>query len=254
MKDQELLIAFLTACTTTWLFLIFFYMIFLNPKRLVKKRYTTKYIQFIRKNYRKRMRGIAIAIPIIILISYGIFWLVAGRPATYNHIFYLFLIFLLFVIPFPIMDYLKSKKRYKELAYETNAEIVVDIKHSKLHKFFNPVTEIFILILFILFTVILVQIPYMVYIHLGIPWIFYFTLLKTKHATLPMLRDGYLYSFIFMELNYLLVIFYIARYAIFCQHCLTFGNKLIAMMLVAIMFIRMIYYMANFRKIYSTLS
>jgi len=254
MKDQELLITFFTACITTWLFLILFYSIFLRPKRLSKKGYSTEYINFIRKDYRKRMRGIAIAIPILLLIASGIFWLFAGRPVTLNHITYIFLIFFLLVIPFPIIDYLKSKKRYKELAYETSAEVVIDLKHSKLHKFFNPIIELFIVILFVSFTLIFMQLPFMVYIHLGIPWILYLSIMKSKYATLPMLRDGYLYSFIFMELNYALVIFYIARYAAFCQNCLINSHKLIALLLMAIMFSRMIYYIMNFRKVYHSLS
>jgi hypothetical protein len=94
----------------------------------------------------------------------------------------------------------------------------------------------------------------MVYIHLVIPWILYFTLMKSTYATLPMLRDGYLYSFIFMELNYILVIFYIARYATFCQNCLTNENKWFALLLMMTMAGRMIYYLLNFRKVYQTLS
>jgi hypothetical protein len=101
MKNQELIITFFTACLTTWLFLILFYWVFLRANRLIKKGYSTEYIEFIRKDYRKRMFGIAMAIPILLLIASGIFWLFMGRPASINHITFIFLIFFLLVVPFP---------------------------------------------------------------------------------------------------------------------------------------------------------
>lgn len=254
MKDQELLITFVTACATTWLFLIIFYLIFLNRGRLFRKGYSGEYIEFIRKDYRKRMQGVAFAIPLLLLVASGIFWLIAGQPVTYNHVTIIFLIFFLLVIPFPVIDYIKSNKRYKELAYKTSAEVVFDMNHLKLHKFFNPSLELSIGILFILFHILIIRLPFMVYVHLGIPWILYLSVLKSKYATLPMLRDGYLYSFIFMELNYALVIFYIARYTTFCQDCLARTHLLVAVLLMTIMFGRMIYYILNFRKVYQAMS
>jgi hypothetical protein len=254
MKDQELLISFFTACATTWLFLILFYLIFLHRGRLFRKGYSGEYIEFIRQDYRKRMRGIAIAIPLLLLIASGIFWLIAGRPVTYNHLTIIFLIFFILVIPFPVMDYIKSKKRYKDLAYKTSAEVVFDMNHLKLHKFFSPSLELSIGILFVLFQILIIHLPSMVYVHLGIPWILYLSVLKSKYTTLPMLRDGYLYSFIFMELNYALVIFYIARYATFCQDCLARTPMLTAVLLMTIMLGRMIYYVFNFRKVYQAMS
>ena len=254
MKDQELLITFFTACAATWLFLVIFYLIFLNRGRLFRKGYSEEYIEFIRKDYIKRMRGVAFAIPLLLLVASGIFWLIAGRPVSYDHVTIIFLIFFLLVIPFPVIEYFKSKKRYKELAYKMNAEVVFDINHLKLHKFFNPALELSIGILFILFQILIFHLPFMVYIHLGIPWILYLSLLKSNYATLPMLRDGYLYSFIFMELNYALVIFYIARYATLCPDCLARTQMMVAVLLMTIMFGRMIYYILHFRKVYHAMS
>lgn len=254
MNNLELLLVFITICVTTWIFLISFFAIFLNPGRLTRKKYSSEYIQFIRKDYKNRIRGIALAIPILLLISLGIFWLIAGRPLTYNHLTVVFLIFFLLIVPFPILDYLKSKKRYKKLAFHTSAEVVFDLNHQKLHKFFNPRLELILSILFILFHILIFNLPFMVYIHLGIPWILYISVLKSKYSTLPMLRDGFLYSFIFMELNYALIIFYIARYAVFCQSCLNATHQLLSGLLIIVMLSRMIYYILNFRKVYQAMS
>jgi hypothetical protein len=57
-----------------------------------------------------------------------------------------------------------------------------------------------------------------------------------------------------MELNYLLVVFYIARYGLISENYLSGDEKLFSLLLMAIMFSRMIYYIMNFRKIYHTLS
>jgi hypothetical protein len=195
------------------------------------------------------MRGIGIAIPILLLVACGIFWLFAGRPENYREIIYIFLIFYLLVFPFPIVDYFKSKRSYKSYSY--SPPVQADIKAQK---FFHPLLEIVIVGLFIMYTMLIIQLPFMAYIHLAIPWIIYFISIKSRYVTLSILRDGYLNAFIFMELNYLLVVFYIARYGLISQNYLSGNQKLFSLLLMAIMFSRMIYYIMNFRKIYHTLS
>lgn len=251
MKDQELLIAFSSVSITTWMIMIVFYHQFLSKKRLLKKEYSIEFIYFMRKDYRTRMTAIGIAIPILLLIAIGIFWVFAGRPEKYIHLISIYGIFLSLVFPISVLDYFKTKDAYKNLAYRGSQ---INEFEMNSNKFFNPILELFIAIPFILYTIILNQLPFMVYFHLVIPWILYFANMKSKIFTQFMLRDGYLYSFIFMELNYLLVIFYIARYGLLCQNCLTYENKLISLLLMAIMFSRMIYYIMNFRKDYHSIS
>jgi hypothetical protein len=249
MKDQDLIIIFITSWVTTWLLLFLFYLLFLNKRKLMKKGYTLEFIRFMRKDYIKRMRGIGIAIPILLLVACGIFWLFSGRPESYREIMYIFIIFYVLVFPFPISDYFRSKNSYSTYNYHPQVE-----KDIKANKFFNPLVEFCILLLFIMFTVLIIQMPFMVYIHLVIPWILYFVSIKSRYVTLSILRDGYLNAFIFMELNYLLVIFYIARYGLISQNYLSADQKLFSLLLMAIMFSRMIYYIMNFRRIYHMLS
>ena len=249
MKDQDLLIIFFTSWVTTWLLLFLFYILFLSKKRLLTKGYTFEFISFMRGDYIKRMRGIGIAIPILLLVACGIFWLFAGRPDNYKELLYIFVIFYFLVFPFPIVDYFRSKNAYKSYTY--NPPVEIDIKSNK---FFHPLLEFFIVVLSILYTVLLIQLPFMVYIHIAIPWILYFVSIRSGYVTLSILRDGYLNAFIFMELNYLLVIIYIARYGLISQNYLSGNQKLFSLLLMAIMFSRMIYYIMNFRKIYHTLS
>ncbi len=251
MKDQELLIAFSSVSVTTWIILIVFYIQFLSKNRLLKNGYTYEFITFMQKDYRTRMTAIGIAIPILLLIALGIFWVFAGRPEKYIHLTYIYGIFLSLIFPISILDYFKTKDAYHNLV---NRGSLINDHVMKTNKFFNPTLELFIAIPFIMYTLVLIHLPYIVYFHLVIPWILYFASMKSKIFTQFMLRDGYLYSFIFMELNYLLVIFYIAKYGLLCQNCLSQENKLISLLLMAIMFSRMIYYIMNFRKDYQSIS
>jgi len=249
MKDQELLIAFFSVSITLWMIMILFYFRFLSKKRLIKNGYTYEFIYFMRKDYRTRMTAIGIAIPILLLIAIGIFWVVAGRPEKYMHLVYIYGIFLALIFPISILDYYKTKESYHTLVYQGSTKMENDIDA---HKFFNPILELFLAIPFILYTILLVNLPYMVYFHLVIPWILYFLSAKSRIFTQFIFRDGYLYSFIFMELNYLLVIFYIAKYGFWCVNCYSHENKLISLLLIAIMFSRMVYYIMNFRRDYQS--
>ena len=251
MKDQELLIAFSSVSMTTWIIMIVFYLRFLNKKRLIKNGYTYEFISFMQKDYRTRMTAIGIAIPILLLIAIGIFWVIAGRPEKYIHLIYIYGIFLSLIFPISILDYYKTKNAYHTLVYKGSTKMDAEMNTNK---FFNPILELFIAVPFILYTIILTQLPYMVYFHLVIPWILYLVSMKSKIFTQFMLRDGYLYSFIFMEMNYLLVIFYIAKYGLLCRDCMANDSKLISLLLMAIMFSRMIYYIMNFRKDYQSVS
>jgi len=251
MKDQELLIAFSSVSITTWMIMILFYFRFLSKKRLIKNGYTYEFISFMRMDYRTRMTAIGIAIPILLLSAIGIFWVLAGRPEKYIHYIYIYGIFLALIFPMAILDYIKTKDAYHTLIYQGSTKNELEMNTNK---FFNPILELFIAIPFILYSIILIKLPFMVYFHLAIPWILYFVSTKSRIFTQFILRDGYLYSFIFMELNYLLVIFYIARYGFNCEDCFSNENKLISLLLMAIMFSRMIYYIMNFRKDYQSFS
>lgn len=220
MDTNYLLILYGTSCLATWIFLFLFYNIYANESRLKRNGHNEPYISFLRKDYQKRCIGIALALPILLLTAYSIFWLFAGHPNAYNQLIYIFLIFLILVIPFPLMDIKKSKKEYKRMAMETGSEIIIDMKYKVLHRFFNPIIEVAFTILFTLYFVISKNnIPVLVFVHLLLPWLIYFSARNSKYLTKPLMKDGYLMIFSIITINFLIVLFYIYRYAIQCDHC-----------------------------------
>jgi hypothetical protein len=247
METTYLLILFGTSCITTWVFLLLFYIIYTNKKRLINNRYSDEYISFLRKDYRKRSLGIAIALPILLLSAYSIYWLFFGIPNSFDNLIYIFLIFLILVLPFPVMDIRKSKKEYKKLALETNAEIIIDLKFKVLHSFFSPFLEMIFLALFVSYYLISPNtIPVIVFIHLLIPWLIYLSARNSKFLTKPLMKDGYLFLFVVITVNYLIVIFYIYRYGIKCLECSGNVNKTFSMVVLIVLLLKILYSLFNF--------
>jgi hypothetical protein len=217
-----------------------------------------EYVRFLRKDYKKRSIGIAIALPLLLLSAYSIYWLFTGKPESVNNLIYIFLIFLFLVIPFPILDIRKSKKEYKKLALDTNAEILIDIKYRILHRIFNPLIETIFLVLFVLYYFISdTSLPVFVFIHLLIPWLIYLSARNSKFLIRPLMKEGYLLLFLVITLNYLIVIFYIFRYGIQCVECTGEGNKTLGMFILIIFGFKIIYSFYNFiitRKFYTDTS
>ncbi len=98
-----------------------------------------------------------------------------------------------------------------ELRFESKAEIVVDIGHNLLHKLFHPTLEIISSIVYIGFMLILDLDFHIAFIHILLLWFLYLTIRSVKYQVRPSLKDGYLYSFIFMSINNLLIIYYLVR-------------------------------------------
>jgi hypothetical protein len=178
------------------------------------------YISFLRKDYKKRCLGIALIFPVLLLSAYSIFWLFFGHPSADSQLIYIFLIFLVLVIPFPLMDIKKSKKEYKKMAIETGSEIIIDMKFKVLHQFFNPIIEAIFSLLFTLYFITThPNIPVLVFVHILLPWLIYLSARNSKYLTKPLMKDGYLLLFLVITINFLIVLFYIFRYSIQCPSC-----------------------------------
>jgi len=220
MDTTYLLILFTSSCIAIWVFSLLFYFFFTNEKRLLKNGYSPEYIAFLQKDYKIRLFGISIGVPVLLLTAYSIFWMFFGYPDAYNHLLYIFIIFFLLVLPFPIMDMKKSKRAYKKLAIETNSEIIIDMRFKVLNKFFNPIIELSFLIIFLFYYLVLNQImPAFSFIHLLIPWLIYFATRNSKYQTKPSMKDSYTLVFSVITINFLLVLFHIYRYGIQCVEC-----------------------------------
>lgn len=254
METLDLLTLWITASICTWSFLLLYYFIFLSEKRLINKGFSMEYIAFTKRDHKKRMLGISMAVPPLLLLAYAIFYLLFSIPETTADLTLILLIFILLVIPFPLMDYKKTKKSYKKLAEETGSEIAIDMKHKNLHAFYNPYLELVLNMVFIGFALFLLNIPTLAYLHLIIPWFLYLSARNAKFVTLAVLKDGYLYSFIFMLINYLIIIFYILWYNLLCAECRVYQHLIIAMGLSLLLLARAVYYIVHFRQIYRQMS
>jgi len=247
MDTIYLLILFGTSCIVTWVFLLLFYIIYTNKNRLINTGYSDEYISFLRKDYKKRSLGIAIALPALLLSAYSIYWLFFGIPNSYDNLIYIFLLFLFLVLPFPIMDMRKSKKEYRKLALETNSEIIIDLKFKVLHSFFSPIFELIFVALFVSYYLISQNtIPVIVFIHLLIPWLIYLSARNSKFLTKPLMKDGYLLLFIVISVNYLIVVFYIYRYGIQCLECSGNVNKTFSVVVLIVLLLKILYSLFNF--------
>jgi len=255
MDTTYLLLLFGTACFATWVFLLLFITIYTDQKRLKKSGHPEGYISFLRKDYQKRSLGIAIGVPLLLLAAYSIYWLLFGVPIAYNSLFYIFLIFLILVAPFPILDIKKSRKEYRKIAIETDAPIVVDLKYKVLHKFFNPLMEFAFVVLFLFYYFSVKDaISPIVFIHLAIPWLIYLSARNSKFLTKPMMKEGYYMLFAIISLNYVIVMIYVFRYGIQCVECLTQSQRLFSIGIFFILLVKLTISSYNFihtRKFYS---
>ena len=244
-----MIILFITSCITTWVFLIIFYLYYTANKRLKENGYPTAYIEFLKQDYLKRSIGIAIAIPLLLLSAYSIYWLIYGIPESYNDLFLIFILFLVLVLPFPIMDLRKSRKEYKKLAIETQSEIIVDLKHKVLHQIFNPLFESIFLILFLIYFFTTNSIiPPMVFIHLVIPWLVYFSARNSRFLTRPLMKDGYFLLLAVISLNYLIVLFYLYRYGVNCIECADTTYIIATSALMIILMLKILYSVYHFLR------
>ncbi len=242
MDTSYLIILFCTACLTTWIFLFVFYYLYTNESRLKRSGHNESYIVFFKKDYKKRCTGIALVLPVLLLTAYGIFWLISGHPSDYNQLIYIFLIFIALVIPFPIMDIKKSKKEYKKLAMETSSEVIIDMKYKVLHRFYNPIIEgIFTLLFLCYFLIIKPEIPGLVFVHLLLPWLLYLTARNSKYLTRPIMKEGYLLLYIFIAINFLIVLFYLYRYTIHCNTCSIQEINIFSLAISILLFLKIIY-------------
>ena len=168
-------------------------------------------------------------------------------PTSYYSLIFIFFIFLILVIPFPILDIRKSRKEYKKLAIETGASIVIDMKFKVLHTFFNPAIELIFFLLFIGYFLLAPNaIPILVFIHLIIPWLIYLSARGSKFLTRPLMKDGYLLLFIVITINYLIVLFYIVRYGIICLECSSDVNRTFSIVLITVLILKIFYSLFNF--------
>ena len=193
-----------------------------NTSVLRRKGLNDEYIRFIKKDILKRSIGMAIVVPLLLLLSSFLVWTVAGTLESAKLLPYIVLVFIILVIPFPVLDVIKTTRNFKTLALRTNSDIVFDFNYRILHLLFNPALEAATGILYILYFFLFVGWFHVAFIHLLLMWLLHFSTRSGKYLTRPLLKDGYVYLFAILVVNQMILIFHlvnVAAHNAVCSDC-----------------------------------
>jgi len=245
---MELITLFWISTLTLWVFLGIIAFMLTNKKLLLKRGYPESYAEFLQKDNLTRLISIAIAFPVIELIAaFMVKWLI-GANSLDQQITWITLITLVILVPIIISDHIITKQKLKKLAKSTKPEIVIDFKYKTIKLVFNPTWEIVIGILFLVYGLLVIKPFWIAYIHLIIPWFLYLTAKGQSYATKPMVRDSYQWIFIFMMLNYALIIYYQIRCFIQCYSTLQSVELLTGYIITILLILKFTKYALNFQK------
>lgn len=229
-----------------WLFLIVATSILTNKSRLLQKGYKTEYIDYTRKDVFKRNIGIAFGMPLLGGIAAVIIWFFVDDINEFQNMIYVALLWIVLVIPFPILDIRNTNKKYKELAVKTDSDIFIDFNFSILHLIFKPILELVTSILVIIYFISFLEPFHIVFIHLLILWALYSVGRFSKFLVGPQIRDGYLYLCLFLMLNHGFIIFHLFRETLSksdCSVCLSTVGFYLGTSLTALLLLKLFYYL-----------
>ena len=84
------------------------------------------------------------------------------------------------------------------------------------------------------------------YLHIILPWLFYLTARRTQKTIRAHLKDGYLWAFIFITINFALIVYYLVA-SLSGKHSVLNSWQLTAGILLVITLVaRIIYYLLNY--------
>lgn len=227
--------------------LILILIYFTNTSLLKKRGFTDEFIKFKKKDYTKRLIGIMLAVPVLELIAGLITYFIFGELTNTNHLLIAFMIFLVLVIPFPIIDSTKTARKHEDLMIKTQSSIAVDIKYKIFHYMFNPFLEILATVIVVGYYIYFIEfVSPLITIHLALIWMMYILIRRAKNMNKPLLKESYYYTFLILGINHLLVIFHIV-YPFFtnlecCADALMFMSGI---NLAALLSLKMGYYLFN---------
>lgn len=236
-------------------FLLGYYLYRSNKRILLKKGYTEDYIHAIRKELLNTILGISLVVPLSLIASGYIVYLIYGELDIRSeyHLFILFVIFITLISPFPVISYYKSKKKYRELAMKTGEKIYIDFNFSLLHRIFNPILEIAATILYT-GTMLFMEMKFnLAFIHLALLWLLYGLARNAKYQVKASLKDTYMYVFIFLCINHVLLIYYLIR-QIYCFQCGICMVRYLGIALAFLLSVKLLYYIFNLSTIERKLS
>lgn len=229
-----------------WVFLLLTTLFQRNKKRLAKKGFNEELISYIKKTTIKRNLGIAVVVPICgIIAGLLVQWFIGDLEVEKNIIF-VYLIWILLIIPFPILEMRKAPKELKELLKKTSTDVIIDFRYKILHTVFNPKIEIIFSLIYIVYFMIFFEIFHVTFIHILILWLLYGASRFAKNLTRPGIRETYLFNYAFMMLNHFLLIFHIIREVLrmySCEVCLSEAGFIIGLTIGISLICKAIFYL-----------
>jgi len=242
MNTPELWYIFLGNVVLIWVFLGLATAVMFSRSRLRKKGHDTDTIEFLIRNNRKRCLAIAVVVPLTGLIAATSVSLAVGGISTYDHLIYVFLVAVLFIIPFPILDYIQSRKNHRTLVVEGGKKVAIDMGYRIWHLVFRPGWEAISAALVIAFFVLQGEYFNLAMLHLAILWLLYLAARGSKFLQGPSLSDLYQGSFLFMVLNHLLILFHLIRFVIRCCAETNQSDPIIGIALIGLLSMKLLYY------------
>lgn len=237
-----------------WLLLLAVGVYQTNRSVLKRKGFADEYITFLRQYYLKKTILIAILLPVLELLSVYIFIKIFERPTNLTDWAIIVFILFLFVIPFKYLDDKVLSRGLKDLAINTKARVMVDLKHKTLHLIFVPYIEIILSFIYFIYSIVVLRQEYIVYFFILIPWLLYLTARGARYQNKPLIKETYIGAFILILINHIIALGYLLYRVIICiGSCelfkLVFGF-IIAMLLIS----RIIYYLSNYPAFKSNVS
>lgn len=211
METTNLMSIFLVSFTTLWVFLLILTLYQTNARRLIRKGYPEESVAYLKKSNIRRNAGIAIVVPLLGLTSAFIVWAVTGDLENPSHMAAVLVLWLILIVPFPILDYRKSAREYRELALKTHSSIVVDFNFNILHLVFRPSLEALFAILYVAYFLLFIHYFHVAFIHVALLWALYGSARYGKNLTAPALRDAYHFLLVFIMINQVILLFHIVR-------------------------------------------
>ena len=247
METINFLKFFINSNIVLLLSLLLIYIYFTNTSLLKKRGFTDEFIKFKKKDYTRRLIGIMIAVPVLEMIAGLITYFIFGELTHANHLLIAFMIFLVLVIPFPIMDSIKTAKKHNELMINTQSSVVVDIKYKIFHYIFNLYMEILATILVVGYYIYFIEfVSPLITIHLALIWLMYILIRRAKKMNKPLLKESYYYTFLILGINHLLVIFHVVYPFFTNQECCVDALMLVSgINLAVLLLLKMGYYLFN---------
>lgn len=244
MGSIDILKLFWIGTIILWLFLFIVTLLMSSAGLLRKRGYSEEYISFIKRDYLVRAILIAVFVPVIQVAAFFITGIFMEDAASNVEI--VALVFILMIIPFPFIDNYLTGRKLKSIKAGSNEIMVVDFKHKVLDLLYKPKLEMALAAITVVYALLVTRPVILFYLHIIFPWFIYLTARKSQKTSRPHLKDGYLWAFVFILINFALIIYYLIA-AITLENSnlnsLQFSSGIV---LVAVLMSRIIYYLINY--------